>query len=469
MVRDSKPTLPPSWAWARLEDFADHCLGKMLDGKRQRGQPMPYLRNINVRWGAFDIEELLEMPFEKHEVERYGILDGDLLICEGGEPGRSAVWRLGPTHIKLQKALHRVRCQDGVVPEFLALQLQHLANGDGLSRYFTGTTIKHLPGVALRKIQFKIPPTREQLRIVARIEELFGEIEAGEQDLEKALEGLGAHRRAVLRAAINGDLTREWRERHTEQDAESLLAEALVERRAVARKNGHYREPSKPSQDMAELPHRWCWCLGEQLFLWSSGKNLPAADMRPGSYPVYGGNGIAGWHNEFNCAKPTVVIGRVGALCGNVHTTTGPAWITDNAIYASFVPSGTSLEYLSLVLSDKNLNKLSAGSGQPFVNQKILNETIFRLPPKREQQKIAAAAKENFDSIDAANKSVRDTISRSASLRKAVLTAAFSGELAPQDDTDEPASALVQRLKGASKGSGPGRTRRFATREDVRA
>ena len=93
----------------RMDEITESCLGKMLDAKKNKGEYQPYLANINVRWGSFDLEKLSLMRFEKDEEERYGIKYGDLIMCEGGEPGRCAIWRDELPNMKIQKALHRIR------------------------------------------------------------------------------------------------------------------------------------------------------------------------------------------------------------------------------------------------------------------------------------------------------------------------------------------------------------------------
>ena len=98
-----------NWEKAKLGDISRMCLGKMLDKEKNKGDFQPYLANINVRWGRFDLHNLQQMRFETNEQERYGLNDGDLVVCEGGEPGRCAIWKGETPDMKIQKALHRVR------------------------------------------------------------------------------------------------------------------------------------------------------------------------------------------------------------------------------------------------------------------------------------------------------------------------------------------------------------------------
>ena len=149
----------------RLGDHVDACLGKMLDAKKNKGEPQPYLGNSNVRWGAFDLTDLAEMKFETHEEERYSLRLGDLVVCEGGEPGRCAIWT-GPDGMKVQKALHRIRPLEKLNNYYLFYWLRHAAAVGSLEPYFTGTTIKHLTGKAIAALEMPLPPMAVQLAAV---------------------------------------------------------------------------------------------------------------------------------------------------------------------------------------------------------------------------------------------------------------------------------------------------------------
>lgn len=153
------------WTKKSLSELADFCLGKMLDEKKNRGELRPYLANVNVRWGEFDFEALREMRFEEDELERYGLKFGDIVMCEGGEPGRCAFWKEPVQGMMIQKALHRIRPYAGLANRFLYYSFLHLGNRGGFSPLFTGATIKHLPKEKLAKLEISFPPLPEQHRI----------------------------------------------------------------------------------------------------------------------------------------------------------------------------------------------------------------------------------------------------------------------------------------------------------------
>lgn len=153
------------WPSVRLGDHVESCLGKMLDAKKNKGVPQPYLGNSNVRWGNFDVSDLAEMRFEPHEDDRYGLQPGDLVVCEGGEPGRCAIW-IGPAGMKIQKALHRIRPKVGFNNYYLFYWFCHAAKVGLLDPYFTGTTIKHLTGKAIASLEVPLPPIDAQVAMM---------------------------------------------------------------------------------------------------------------------------------------------------------------------------------------------------------------------------------------------------------------------------------------------------------------
>ena len=165
--------LPASWAWLNVGAVAVARLGKMLDKAKNKGTPRKYLRNINVRWFDFDLSDLLEMRFEDSELPEFTLQFGDVLICEGGEPGRAAVWDGREDDIYFQKAIHRIRFLNIVDSSFFVKALRTSADDGRLAEYFTGTGIKHFTGKGLAVYLFPLPPLPEQHRIVAKVDELM--------------------------------------------------------------------------------------------------------------------------------------------------------------------------------------------------------------------------------------------------------------------------------------------------------
>lgn len=311
------------------------------------------------------------------------------------------------------------------------LFLKHYLDHFDYHGYVTGTTRLKLNQGALRTIPVPLPPLPEQRRIVARIEELFSRLDAGVAALRHAKTQLQRYRQSVLAAAVTGQLTQAWREQHPENEpAEELLERILKQRREQWNGRGKYKEPKGiDAEDFTPLPEGWVWSSGEQHFDWSSGKGLTKKEQQPGEVPVIGGNGVLGTHSEANVMTPTLVVGRVGAQCGNVYRTSAPAWITDNAIYATFVPEAICLRFIEMAFRAANLNSRAGGSGQPFVNQGTLNELEIALPPLAEQLRIVDEVEARTTAIDHLEAELDRQITRSNRLRQSTLASAFDGRL----------------------------------------
>ncbi len=188
-----------------FREIADSRLGKMLDKSKNTGIPRKYLRNINVRWFSFDLSDLLEMKIEESEIEKYSLQKGDLVICEGGEPARCAVWE-NAEPIFYQKALHRVRFNDMTNPKFYMYYLWFSAQTGKLTKYFTGTGIKHLTGQSLEKVPVPKADYDMQNIIVKEIESRLSVCDSIEKTIDTALQEAEALRQSILKQAFEGGL-----------------------------------------------------------------------------------------------------------------------------------------------------------------------------------------------------------------------------------------------------------------------
>ena len=186
-------------------NITDARLGKMLDKEKNTGTPQRYLRNINVRWFNFDLSDLLEMRIGLDEIEKYSIQYGDLVICEGGEPGRCAVWE-EQEPIFYQKALHRVRFTDGSNPKFYMYYLWFAAQTGQLKRFFTGTGIKHLTGQSLVKVPVPSADKNTQDHAVSEIEFRLSVCDSIEQSVDTSLQKAEAMRQSILKQAFEGTI-----------------------------------------------------------------------------------------------------------------------------------------------------------------------------------------------------------------------------------------------------------------------
>lgn len=192
-----------SWQIKTIDEVAEHSLGKMLDKTKNRGVLQPYLRNFNVRWFGFDLSDVSEMRFLPEESARYSAIPGDVLVCEGGYPGRAAIWE-GPAPIYFQKALHRVRFKQPDLNNWFIYYLWAKDRSGELREHFSGTGIQHFTGEALARFSMPIPLGPELHSLVTRFDVLSTECKALASIYERKLAVLDELKRTILHQAFTG-------------------------------------------------------------------------------------------------------------------------------------------------------------------------------------------------------------------------------------------------------------------------
>ena len=374
----------------------------MLDKQKNQGLLQPYLRNVNVRWGKFDLSDLLQMPFEDGEAERYSIGQNDLVVCEGGEPGRCAIWTETES-IKFQKALHRVRCSDGILNKYIQIILKTFYTNGMLESYYTGSTIKHLTGDALNSFLFPLPPTKEQLRIVDEVEKWEDVIDALDTEGKELSSAILQTKSHILDLAIHGKLV--------PQDPNDEPAIELLRRINPSFKpcdNAHYQY---------NLPDNWEWTTLGNIGKWQSGgtpdrKNksyyngeipwLRIADLQDDyiteTTEFITQEGLNNSSTKFNPIG-SVALAMYGSI-GKVGILTFPS-TTNQAICvcSNYIIAQKYLFYY--LISQRDNFFMQAGGGvQANISKQIIVKHPIPIPPYAEQKRIVAKIEELFVTID---------------------------------------------------------------------
>jgi type I restriction enzyme S subunit len=198
---------PSHWTIAPLYAHYNVQLGKMLDEKQITGDQLaPYLRNVDVQWGHINIENLAVMDFDPQDRARFGLRQGDLLVCEGGDVGRSAVWSDQVPVCYYQRALHRLRPTRGDDPEFM-FYVMRAAVFSGLFEGSTNqSTIGHLTAEKPRRYRSPFPPVPEQIEIVRQLEKHSRTTMEATSKITAAIALLPEYRSALVSAAVTGQL-----------------------------------------------------------------------------------------------------------------------------------------------------------------------------------------------------------------------------------------------------------------------
>jgi len=456
--------LPEGWASVQLGDVSDVALGKMLDrAKRTAGKRLPYLRNANVRWGRFRLDDLLEMPFKDDELERFALVAGDLLICEGGEPGRCAIWPGSRDPVKYQKALLRIRAGSAADNRWVMFALRHAALQGDLEKYFTGSTIKHFPREAVVRFDLALPPLEEQRRIIAMVEELLAQVDAARQRLTRVPLILKRFRQSVLAAACSGELiesvpvSEEW--------PETAVSDLLIDARYGTSDRCHDR--IRGAVPVLRVPNIASGKLDlTSLKFAVPQRNWASLMLQDGDILICRTNGSLDLVGKAavvaNLSEPTAFASYLIRLRTNSR---------------ALLPRFLHLFLLSPSGRSQITAEARTTAGQFNLNLEILRGLRFVLPPVDAQAEIVRRVDLLFSLAETIERRVAAASERADALTQSVLARAFRGELVPTEAElaraeargYESAEALLARFR-VGRGTSPSynarhrRTRRAASR-----
>ena len=224
-------------------------------------------------------------------------------------------------------------------------------------------------------------------------------------------------------------------------EKERLIAEGKIKRskKSATSDTSHYEN----------IPEGWCITTIGEVFNLQAGKNISANDIHEFSqefpYACYGGNGIRGYVSDYNKEGRFPIIGRQGALCGNVNFAEGKFYATEHAVVVTCI-AGVNVEWARYVLEAMNLNQYATATAQPGLSVATVNEVEFLLPPLKEQCRIAEFVANCFDAIEALTSQTNNLRLNIDRAKSKILDLAIHGKLVPQDPNDEPASELLKRI-----------------------
>jgi type I restriction enzyme S subunit len=351
----------------------------MLYDKKNRGEALPYLANINVRWGEFDLENLREMRFEHDEMDRYGLKYGDIVMCEGGEPGRCAIWKESVPGMMIQKALHRIRPRDCLDHRFLFYSFLHKGKIGTFAPLCTGATIRHLPRQRLAKVEIEFP----QL-----------EVQRGIADILSAYDDLieNNRRRMALLEQSARHLYEEWFVRLRFPGHErSRVADGVPQGWERGSVSDFYETasggtPSRTNPDFftGEIP----WVKTQELlntFITDTDEKITEDALKKSAAKLF--------------PERTVLVAMYGATIGQIGILATPA--TSNQACCAIIPRGIRGSYIYAFLffleNKPKLVSLSMGAAQNNVNQQTIRSYPMVMPPRLLAERFYATLGPVFD------------------------------------------------------------------------
>lgn len=475
--------LPKEWVWVHFGEIAQHNSGKTLDSGRNTGFPRKYITTSNVYWGKFQLNNVREMLIREDELEKCSARRGDLLICEGGEAGRAAVWELAE-EICFQNHVHRARLHNDIDPYFTYRFFEKISASGEINNYRKGVGISNMSSKALASIVFPLPPASEQRRIVAKIDELMARCDeltelrtaqerarltvhaaASKQllnitesnqhqraqaflaehfgELYTVKENVAELRKAILQLAVMGKVVPQ---NSDDQPASELLQEIEAEKQRLV-KEGKIKKP-KPLPPVTEeekpyaLPRGWEWV-----------RVIDIVDVGTGSTPAttnrdyYGGE--VPWHTSSATNKPFADKPEIFITEKAIKETSCKVFPSGSLIIALYgqgktrgqiseltIAGATNQAIAAMVFFDSSIGvkkylkyffikiyeeirKMAEGAAQPNLNVGKVKETLVPLPPLSEQHRIV----EKIDAIMALCDSLEQQIDAKTSKQTELLSA----------------------------------------------
>jgi type I restriction enzyme S subunit len=433
-VEEAEPPfdVPSHWRWMALADIGAAQTGttpSKADHDAFNGD-VPFIKPADILPNSID--------YSNESLTRHGAESGSrlapsgslLMVCIGTIGKCNLIER----ECAFNQQINSLTPVDAVDSRYLLVAARSRSFQDAAWKKSSSTTIAILNKGKWLSIPVPLPPLAEQKRIVAKVDELMAlcdRLALQQQERETRHAALARAslarfadaptpanltflfhpsyaispadlRKSILTLAVQGKLVPQD---PNDEPADSILraTHSFFDRLVAAKKLSAPKPLPLIEDDEVpfSLPIGWAWCRFGQIMRISSGDGLVAKDMNAGPIPVYGGNGVNGYHDAHNVAKRTLVIGRVGFYCGSIHVTPERAWVTDNAFITTFDEEHVDMDFLSWLLKATDLRERDNATAQPVISGGKVYPTVLAIPPLAEQRRIVAKVEQLMALVDA--------------------------------------------------------------------
>jgi type I restriction enzyme S subunit len=478
--------LPKGWTIAKLGDVCEPSQYGYTAKASSSGN-IHFLRTTDITSGEIDWETVPFCTVNEQVRRKYVLNDGDVVISRAGSVGYSYLIRQPRPAVF---ASYLIRFKPLINANYFKWYLQTPAYWNAISEESLGIAVQNVNASKLAELAVPVAPLIEQSRIVAKLEELLSELDDGVAELKVAQKKLVQYRQSLLKAAIEGALTAEWRAKNRPAETGAqLLKRILTERRVhwEARQLAKFEEQGKPppqdwrkkyvepvepnSNDLPSLPSGWVWASIDQLASIGTGVTPLKSKVQyyeSGEVPwvtsgalnqelVVAASGFVTPLALRECRLEVYPIGTLlvamygeGRTRGKCSELAMPATI--NQAIAALVLEGSARkckQYLKTFLfkSYEDMRNQASGGVQPNLNLQIIRSIAVPLPPLDEQTVVQDLLGKLLDVMRRQISAIDQSVKQSLAQRQNVLRAAFAGQLVAQDPDDEPASALLERIR----------------------
>ena len=435
--------IPATWEWCRLGYIFSHCTGKALNGTNRKGNLYTYITTSNLYWDRFELSSLKEMYFTEEELGKCTATKGDLLVCEGGDIGRSAIWNYD-YNIRIQNHIHKLRSYIPLCTRFF-YYVMYLYKGIGYIGG-KGIGIQGLSSGALHNILIPTPSINEQKRIISQIEAIMPiavKYEKSQEELNQLNDSIHNRlRKSILQEAIQGKLVPQIPEERTaqelleqiRQEKQKLVKEGKLKKFALSDSviykgddNKYYEQVGKKCLDITEqipfeTPKNWVWTRLSHIANIYTGNSISETEKKSKFTDVIGryyigtkdvdfnnriiyDNGIAipkQYEPDFRLAPNNSILMCIeGGSAGRKIAILNQDVCFGNKLccFSPFVGIGKYMYYYLQSPSFfelSNLNKTGIIGGVSIAKVK---EILIPLPPIKEQQRIVAQIEKLFEQL----------------------------------------------------------------------
>lgn len=444
--------LPEGWVRVRLDQVAEVRLGRQRSPKNHSGTHMrPYLRAANVDWNGLKLDDVKQMNFTDDELAVYRLKKGDIVLSEASgsasEVGKPAIWNDEIADCCLQNTLIRVRSH-GVDPSYLLYFLRSEAIRGAFVEHSRGVGIHHIGSARLAAWQVPVPPLEEQRRIVAALEEQLSRLDAAVEAVEQSRTRSRQLWSSILHQMTEGTLSRNVRRPVTWERTDEVAAvqggiQKQARRRPVENKYPFLRVANVPRGRLAlEDVHEIELFEGE----------LERYRLESGDLLVVEGNG-----------SPDQ-IGRAATWRGAIENCVHQNHLIRVRPGPRLRPEFLELAWNSPKVAQQLKKVASSTSGLHTLSTAKIKSVGIPVPSLEEQDALLEAVQQWRTKQLAAEAAQQAALVRAAGLRRSLLAEAFAGRLVPQNSGDEPAEALLIRIRAEREAAGAIKPRRRGPR-----
>ena len=411
-IEDELPfEIPDSWEWIHINDVSNSYLGKTLNKVKDVGKSVPYLCSINIQNNIIILDKIKTALFSDEEIDKYKLEKNDLLICEGGDVGRAAIWE-SEEDMYFQNALHRVRFINKISPYFFLYALNYYKNIRVIEKVSKGVTIKHFVQGSLFSLYFPLPPIVEQKRIINKIKELEPLIDKYKQT-EEHLYTLNSNikeklKKSILQFAIEGKLVPQDSNDEPasvlldriRKEKQNLIAEGKIKKDKnesiiYRRDNSYYEKLGKQENDINDeitinIPNGWSISRLKELVEISTGKKDANYGSETGKYDFFTCANAPIKANGYSYSGEYLIMPGNGANIGTVIYYNGKFEAYQRTYLLKNIYS-INLKWMKYHLESNwkeyNSDKMF-GSAIPYIKLSNLENYLVYIPPMVEQNKI---------------------------------------------------------------------------------